>query len=120
MQTDVKELRAAAECIARTPMFIRDCQHLWNAHGRCQWCASLRRDVQVSAMADYILAAVREDDGEEQPDVTVDVTTSIRIVVSGGKLWINFATWKYPIHEMTRPTRGQFRDLCRGLGIEVR
>ena len=73
-------------------------------------------------LADYVLATVRDDDGEEQPDTAVefgnvDVLT-IKVDWSGVWLWIGDDE---DVVEMCarRPTRGQFRALCRGLGIEV-
>jgi len=71
-------------------------------------------------LADYILATVREDDGEEQPDVTVEFgnidALTLKVDWSGVWLWIGDDD---DVVEMCarRPTRGQFRDLCRGLGI---
>jgi len=70
-------------------------------------------------LADYILATVRDDDGEEQPDTWVGVLDGEGIVsVSEHGVWLrtrdSFGT--VPLLRK-RPTRGQFRDLCRGLGI---
>ena len=73
----------------------------------------------VNMLADYVLATVRDDDGEEQGDVTITqdrwrvrvqrlkASAWVTIDANGDGLSIPFLTF----------TRGQFRDLCRGLGI---
>lgn len=101
MQTDVKELRAAAN--------------------------SLKLAIRIGAvassyasLADYILAAVREDDGEEQEDtvvfhqhLTVRITRLNSVWVSidcnGDAVSLSFPSL----------TRRQFRALCEGLGIDT-
>jgi len=74
------------------------------------------------SLADYILATVREDDGEDQPDVTV-THDRCRVRVQRTP-WLKSAVWltiDAKDEELNIPlpsfTRGQFRDLCRGLGI---
>ena len=72
------------------------------------------------ALADHILATVRDDDGEEQPDVTYELADGTDIEVSEAGVWAKSFTQFDVIHLLDkRPTRGQFRALCRGLGIEV-
>jgi hypothetical protein len=88
---------------------------------RCLECDEpLRR--RIDALAEYVLATVRDDDGEEQPDTAVEFGNvddlTIKVDWSGVWLWIGDDE---DVVEMCarRPTRRQFRDLCRGLGIEV-
>ena len=74
------------------------------------------------ALADHILATVRDDDGEEQPTVTVSGIGT----VSGGGIMVR-ACKKPSCTWVSIDSGGDcvalsfrtFRDLCRGLGIEV-
>ena len=45
------EIRAAAERLLRHQQFVKGCDHIWNAHKQCQWCHSMRRDVDVADVA---------------------------------------------------------------------
>ena len=78
------------------------------------------RGKSCDRLADHILATVRDDDGEEQPDVTYELADGTDIEVSEAGVWAKSFTQFDVIHLLDkRPTRGQFRALCRGLGIEV-
>ena len=68
-------------------------------------------------LGDYILATVRDDDGEEQPDTTVTVPAGGYVVVTGGGTYRVEHPQTMLLIPYPRPTRGQFRALCRGLGI---
>lgn len=65
MSESDKELREAAEWLARHPMLVRDCKHLWNAHNQCQWCRSMRRDVYVALVSDWAVAELARRDAEQ-------------------------------------------------------
>lgn len=73
------------------------------------------------ALAEYALATVRDDDGEEQPDTWVGINDGKgTVTVTRHGVFLRTAdTWGHIPMLHTRPTRGQFRALCRGLGIEV-
>lgn len=96
--TDPKELRAAA------------LDHR-------EWCHESHHD--VPPWVDYILATVRDDDGEEQPDAWVGIGDGEGIVtVTRHGVFLRTADSLGQIRVLDiRPTRGQFRALCRGLGI---
>lgn len=85
----------------------------------------VRRNLDDSAaaftLADYILATVREDDEEEQPDVTVtEGRWRLRVQRLRSSAWLtidsNGDALSMPFLTFTRR---QFRDLCRGLGITL-
>jgi hypothetical protein len=119
MTTDnPRELREAAKTIKRSSDAYRACDD-----GEHTLMACTIRTMDV--VADYVLATVRDDDGEEQGDVTANgATQSHAIQVNCAGV---FAVRYRPdgevdtvvVMKLGRPTRGQFRDLCRGLGIEV-
>lgn len=82
------------------------------------WCRESHHD--VPPWVDYILATVRDDDGEEQPDVAVTIPDGGYVVVNPGGTWlVEYPETARLIKSRRRPTRGQFRDLCRGLGIDT-
>lgn len=58
------ELRAAAERLLRHQQFVKGCDHIWNAHKQCQWCHSMRRDVDVADVAQAYLAEHPADSNE--------------------------------------------------------
>ena len=86
-----------------------------------KWCDGLGWVASdFNRVADYILATVREDDGEEQPDVAVTIPDGGYVVVNPGGTWlVEYPETTRLIKSRRRPTRGQFRDLCRGLGIDT-
>ena len=59
------ELRAAAERLLRHQQFVKNCDHLWNAHQQCQWCHSMRRDVDIANVAEAYLATTEASDYED-------------------------------------------------------
>ena len=75
------------------------------------------------ALAGHILATVRDDDGEEQPDGFTSVTPWAGLTVSEHGVSMEVVSRTMPMVSLflvnKRPTRGQFRALCRGLGIGV-
>ena len=79
-----------------------------------QWEAATDR---TSIMARYILATVRDDDGEEQEDVRIDVSQMTCVAVDREGVWVGDHYGLSHLIRDGRPTRGQFRALCRGLGI---
>jgi hypothetical protein len=87
---------------------------------RCLECDEpLRR--RIDALADYILATVRDDDGEEQPTETVVILDGKGdIAVTQHGVWVRtIDSYGWVPLMRSIPTRGQFRALCRGLGVEV-
>jgi hypothetical protein len=90
---------------------------------RCLECDEpLRR--RIDALAEYILATVRDDDGEDQPNIVVRFATWCLMSVSDVGLVMRVEHGRDDEYSQIRiqpkrPTRGQFRALCRGLGIEV-
>lgn len=94
MQTDAKELRAAAKQIK-----------VWSRGDPLK-------------LADYILATVREDDGEEQPHLSMAVCFNATIIVDSIGVYVRDGHGRSSMIRNGRPTRGQFRELCRGLGID--
>jgi hypothetical protein len=34
-------------------MIVKDCQHIWNAHGQCQWCHGMKRDYDIMIVSEY-------------------------------------------------------------------
>ena len=72
-------------------------------------------------LADSILATVRDDDGEEQPTVTTTRNGAmVRVCRKPSMVWVSIDTGGDCVALSFKTfTRGQFRDLCRGLGIEV-
>ena len=102
MQTDAKELRAAAKQIK-----------VWSRGDPLK-------------LADYILATVREDDGEEQPPTIIGRSDRIVIEVQPGKQGKRIRMTGDSIPDATITfnvigpyTRRQFRALCEGLGINT-
>jgi hypothetical protein len=70
-------------------------------------------------LGDYVLATVREDDGEEQPDTTIPVCNNTAIMSDIAGVFVRDRQGTYSMIRKGRPTRGQFRALCRGLGIVI-
>ena len=110
MQTDAKELRAAAER-------IKSGANAYREFGGCEGLMPVAIQT-MDITADYILATVREDDGEEQPEtvvfhkhMTVRVTRLqfvwVSIDCNGDAVSLSFPSL----------TRRQFRALCEGLGV---
>ena len=93
-----------------------DPRELREAAERCRDSMAIPRDT-VDMVADYILATVREDDGEEQPDTTIPVCNNTAIMSDIAGVFVRDRQGTYSMIRKGRPTRGQFRDLCRGLGI---
>ena len=95
-----------------------DPRELREAAERCKDSMAVPMDT-MDLVADYILGRVREDDGEEQPDGWVGILNGEGIVsVSEHGVWLRTRdSWGTIPLLRSRPTRGQFRDLCRGLGI---
>lgn len=57
-ESQIEELKDAAERLKSHQMCVKDCKHLWNAHRQCQWCHSMQRDVDVAIVSDAYLALV--------------------------------------------------------------
>jgi len=73
-------------------------------------------------LAGYILATVRDDDGEEQPDVMIlfGGCHSVRVQRKPAAIWVGIDTGGDCVQlSFASFTRGQFRALCRGLGIVI-
>jgi len=61
------ELKAAAERL-REPIYpatVSACDHIWNAHGQCQWCKWMRRDVDVAELSRAVLYRIAADEAEK-------------------------------------------------------
>ena len=96
-----------------------DPRELREAAERCRDSMAIPRDT-VDMVADYILATVRDDDGEEQPDVMIlfGDRHSVRVQRKPAAIWVAIDTGGDCVQlSFASFTRGQFRDLCRGLGI---
>ena len=102
---NAKELREAAQRLI-------DNVRLWEAD---------KLDLDLIEAADYILAKVRDDDDEYADQVWQSLVT-FDAAIGDGK-WIvakMFDTWDDIPKSRSNKTRGQFRSLCRGLGIELK
>jgi hypothetical protein len=48
----LRDINEAADRLLRSQMFVKDCDHIWNAHQQCQWCHSDRRNVDIALVAE--------------------------------------------------------------------
>jgi hypothetical protein len=102
------ELRAAAKELLRIRV-EPDCKHTWNAHRQCQWCHSMKRDIDSDLLAHYILSTVHADDDEPVEKIAIS-DDLINFAFTNGKIGFYFPRIK---------TRGQFRKLLEALGVDV-
>jgi hypothetical protein len=95
-----KELRAAAEVVK--------CSAIHSSG----WIGIAQ---SANTLADHILATVREDEGDDaDPNWQIDVTAHCGFIDY-------FQTFLYQCWSGGHgKTRGQFRKLCEGLGIELK
>ena len=119
---DPRELRAIAERVEmECDTIIR---HGLDAMPAEDQAETIHRVNDLQIVTRYILATVREDDGEEQPPTIRGRSDRLVLEVQVGKSGkrIRLTGDAMPDATVTfniagRYTRGQFRDLCRGLGI---
>ena len=120
-----KELRAAAE---RTKKFASETLELCRVHSIPIKTRENTLDANIT-VAEYILSTVRDDDDEP---VAYEWLSSIKKpYMANRKIWWNLdgytvsisSSWaRFHCNHMpfaSVQTRGQFRSLCRGLGIEM-
>lgn len=51
----------SAKRLYRNQMISQDFDHIWNAHGQCQWCHGMRRDYDIMIVTKaYIEIAMAE------------------------------------------------------------
>lgn len=74
-------------------------------------------------LSHYVLATVREDDGEEQESETTGWYDGLSVAVVRSLNYVQVSIILAGGQSMVIPfksfTRGQFRALCRGLGIVI-
>jgi len=114
------EIRAAAERLLRHQQFVKGCDHIWNAHKQCQWCHSMRRDVDVADVAQAYLAEHPADSNEP---ATPEWWESVKPeggdamqVFNIGKTMLSFGG-RCVCHD---PTRRQVRCLAEACGVVLR
>jgi hypothetical protein len=76
----------------------------------------------VPPWVDHILATVRDDDDIPQEDCDVRIDDTVELICRFSGVSVKYRNaWAEIVVGLSnhRPTRGQFRDLCRGLGIDT-
>lgn len=93
------ELKAAAERLSCEQLCVAECTHekghLWNAHRQCQWCHSMRRDIDVMELSEGVLSHFdAEAQRIEQP---MKLRTDCHPEANGRKPQYGDTAWKIRI-----------------------